>query len=245
MDDAAASQILQVHEVLPADVRLAIGHISLSTLRAASPSAQVLTILREPTSRLFSHWLFWRQLADDFLAVWGSWADLVRRARRPLARFITDPRLACQTDNLTVRMLLWPHPLIPNDGFIERRHDSQLVSEAMTRLSELSFVDVVENEAMPDNLRNWLGRPLVYERMNETSGMPNDLRCPLDPELSPEVEDLVEERSRLDLVLWTNMVTNRLGGEDPGNLRSRTISTNMDRYRRLMDASPVAPAYVP
>jgi hypothetical protein len=36
------------------------GHMALSTLRAAYPDAQCMTVLREPTVRLLSHFVFWR-----------------------------------------------------------------------------------------------------------------------------------------------------------------------------------------
>ena len=79
-------QIYESAESLPQPADLISGHFAFSTLRQAYPSAHYLTVLREPFSRLLSHWLFWRSHTDAELAPWGAWAERVRKSRKPLVR---------------------------------------------------------------------------------------------------------------------------------------------------------------
>jgi hypothetical protein len=157
MDESLRRQIYSSPSSLPEHANLVAGHFALSTLLTAYPLAQRLTILREPFSRLLSHWLYWRQYADTDLAAWGDWAAQVRMSRQPLVDFLSASSLACQTDNLMLRMLLWPHPLITADHFINPVHDHRLLRDAMMRLRNFDFVDVLEDGALVDNLQRWLG----------------------------------------------------------------------------------------
>jgi hypothetical protein len=87
--DPMLMQDIYLNEKLPElNASFITSHISASTLTAHRPGAQLVTILREPRSRLLSHWLFWRGLTDDQLRPWGRWADRVRAAYKPLARII-------------------------------------------------------------------------------------------------------------------------------------------------------------
>jgi len=134
---------------LPRAADFIFGHFALSTLRQAYPRAPTCTVLREPASRLLSHWIHWRQHTDAELASWGAWADRVRCARQPLATFLREQLAACQTDNLALRMLLWPHPLVPPDGFIDPADDDRLVREASARLRGFDFVDIPRSRQNP------------------------------------------------------------------------------------------------
>jgi len=219
---------------LPAECELITGHFALSTLRQAYPHAQIMTVLREPFSRLLSHWLFWRQHTDPMLAPLGKWADFVRYARQPLASFLSNPLVACQTDNLALRMLLWPHPLIPVDQFINPIHYERLIKDATAKLCSLEFVDVLENGDFVRNLERWLGRTLSYERENETMPIPAEFRAPLHREFTSEAHELLRARSQLDLQLWARIARRRIPDCDITELRERTILSNIARYGALM-----------
>jgi hypothetical protein len=210
------------------------GHISASTLTARRPGVQLVTILREPRSRLLSHWLFWRGLTDDQLRAWGKWADCVRVAYRPLAEFLSDPDVASNTDNMAVRMLLWPHPDIPGGDFIDRRADRRLISAAMVRLEEFAFADLVENPQLASNLQAWLIRPFTYGRMNETEKLPPTLRSPLATELTHGAFDLLDFRTRLDREVWLTLARQRIPHIDAQALAVRTIIRNAARHSTLM-----------
>src|ERR1700733_4176589 len=234
MDPAGQQRIHASPTSLAPESTLIAGHFSFSTLRQAFPHAQMTTILREPSSRLLSHWLFWRQQSDLALTRLGRWADFVRHSREPLARFLAEPAIACQTDNLALRMLLWPHPLIHEDRFIEPIHDEPLFIEAEARLRMFDFVDILENEKLSQKLEHWLGRALRYERVNETTSIPTEYRSPLNLEFTSHVHELLAAHSRLDLRLWASVVKQRLPDCEITTLRERTILSSVARYSVLM-----------
>jgi len=234
LDASEQQRIYASSASLPAECELITGHFALSTLRQAYPCAQIMTVLREPFSRLLSHWLFWRQHTEPMLAPLGKWADFVRYSRQPLTSFLSNPLLACQTDNLALRMLLWPHPLIPADQFIKPIHHERLIKEATAKLCSLEFVDVLENGNFVGNLERWIGRILSYERENETIAIPTEFRAPLHRELTAEAYELLRARSHLDLQLWAIIARRRMLDCDVTELRERTILANVARYGALM-----------
>src|SRR5262249_31698467 len=109
------------------DADLVAAHMALSTLRTAYPGHRLLTVMREPRAGVVALWWYGRATPDTALAPGGAWGDRVRNSHRPLAEFLTTPEVACQTANLAVRMLLWPHPTIPGDGFIPPIADQALL----------------------------------------------------------------------------------------------------------------------
>lgn len=207
------------------------GHIAYSTLARSRPNARFMTILREPRSRILSLWMYWRSLSDDALRYWGAWTATVRLARRPLADFLDRPEAACHTDNVAVRMLLWPHPRIPDGGFIDSADDERLGEEAAARLKSFAFADVIENPQFEENLRTFLARPFVYRRVNETR-TPPELRTTLQDELTGDALRLLELRSRLDRRLWLMLAAERVttAGDD---IFGRTVA----RYAASMSTA--------
>jgi hypothetical protein len=218
---------------LPADRDFVSGHFAFSTLLQRYGSANHLTVLREPLSRILSHWLYWRSVPESDLALLGTWAAHVRQAHRSLRDFLSSNEVACTVDNVCVRMLLWPDRLIPQGGFIEPRHDKVLLNQAIERLSVFSFTDVMENPDMPAHLRTWLGKPLTYLPLNETTQIPLPLQRPLHNELTPDTIDLMERRTRLDVKLWELLVAAR--GMEPAAVRRGAILRNVARHASLMD----------
>jgi hypothetical protein len=233
---ALRSHIYVCPAELPVSGNFVTGHMALSTLWRRYGPANYLTVLREPLSRILSHWLYWRSITDDQLQPWGGWADYVRQARQPLITFLSCRDIACHVDNLSVRMLLWPHRLIPEDDFIDPCNDQVLMGQAIERLRRFSFMDIIENPRMPDNLRSWLGRPVAYPSINETTGTPLPLKRPLHAELTPETLDLMETHARLDIKLWTLLATSRIAGVDVEAFRRRALLRNATKYAWLMSA---------
>jgi len=151
-DTLSASALASIHvNGLPRGKAFA-GHMSYSTLSNLAPDVQIMTALREPRSRLLSLWMYCRGRTDDQLEGWGAWQDVVTLSHGSLSEFLNRDETACLTDNIAVRMLLWPHPLIPQGLPIEERYDSLLVSEASERLKGMAFYDVIENPAFVSNL---------------------------------------------------------------------------------------------
>jgi hypothetical protein len=187
---------------------------------------------------LLSLWLFWRSHADDQLLQWGGqWGDRVRHSRRPLVDFLRTREVACQTDNQLVRMLLYPHYLIPIDDFIDDRHDTALVQAATERLARFSFLDLIENQTLVSNLANWLGRPVTLGRFNETTNMPRPFKTSMAYELTDEAWALLGARSRIDLQLWLALAAERVPQIDARLLRREAIATTISRHSQLMASS--------
>jgi hypothetical protein len=226
-----------IYEALPPanGADFVTGHIAYSTLIQGRPAARFMTVLREPRSRILSQWMFLRWFADDdVVRHLGAFGRVVRLARQPLVEFLNRPEAACYTDNIPVRMLLRPHPLIPDDGFIDSASDARLASEAVARLKAFDFVDVVENRRLEDNVRAFLARPFVYQRVNETPTLPSELQVPLEEELTGEALLRVEHLSRLDRVLWRAVTAERIAGADPAALSDDTFRRTVTRYAALM-----------
>jgi hypothetical protein len=221
---------------VPSDCDFVAAHMAFSTLWRCYGAANSLTILREPASRILSHWLYWRAIPEDQLAGWGKWAEYMLQARRSLAEFLSCKDIACQTDNLSVRMLLWPHRLIPCNDFIDPRNDEALFNDAIGHLKRFAFADVIEDPKMPTNLQAWLGRPVEYLPRNQTAPPPLSLKRPLHSELVPDTLDLIEARSRLDLRLWILLAAHRIGGASVEMLQRRAILRNVSRHAWLMAA---------
>lgn len=236
MAPAERAEIFADGAALPREAKLILGHFSYRTLRQARPNGQIISVLREPISRLLSHWLFWRQHTEDMLVPVGDWANFVRLSRRPLAGFLDEPTIAPQTDNASLRMLLGDHPLLRPDRFIAEDADTVLLAAAEMRLDALAFVDVIENPGFVSNLQSWLGKDLPLRRLNETPAVPPEYRVPLDRELSDHTCALLARRSRLDLRLWEMIVERRMPGVDRASLRQQTLMRSFARYGALLAA---------
>jgi hypothetical protein len=184
---------------------------------------------------VLSLWLYWRALPDQQLELWGpEWGDRLRISRRPLAKFLSAREIACQTDNQIVRLLLLPHPLIPEDGFIDERHDAALVREAKLQIERFDFLDIIENRYLETNLTKWIGRPFALGRDNVTGEIPKSFKSPISDEVTPEVAELLDARSRLDLKLWLELARECVPQINAHALRSETIAASMSRYSRMM-----------
>ncbi len=230
-----ASQVCLRPEDLPA-ADLVVGHIAYSSLRQRFPDGQMMTVLRDPVSRLLSHWLYWRGHSDEQLAPWGAWGARVKQSRRKLAEFLQEPSIAFHTDNLTVRMLLWPHPLVPVNGFIDPAHGDQLLAEARARLLDFQFLGVVENQRLFADLSDWLGMAVDPLRLNETNPIPLHLRESLTGELSAKALEQLHRCSRLDLALWHEVAERTVHAGDAGLLRQSAMMRNVARYAEMMAA---------
>jgi hypothetical protein len=219
---------------LPKGTEFVAAHMSFVTLSRGFPGGQLVTLLREPVSRLLSLWLFWRSHTDEQLQDWGQWGNRVRNSRRPLVDFLRAREVACQTDNQLLRMLLWPHRLVPRDDFIDARHDALLIQAAAGRLARFSFSDLIENRTFESNLAAWLGRPVVFGKFNQTANIPQSLKTPMARQLTNEAWALLEARSRLDLKLWLALAAERVPQINAQRLRRETVEITIGRHSQLM-----------
>jgi hypothetical protein len=205
------------------------GHISLSTIRDHFPGAQVVTVLREPISRLLSSWIFGRASYDEAPDYQGSWGQQL--ASTPLGELLAAPQFACAVDNGVVRALLCPHPLIPDDGFIAPEHDDELLKEALTLLDSFSAVGVYEDENYISLFEEFLGKKLSVNRENETRFIKNNLTL-LFGDISSETFDLFNIRCRLDTAIWEAYC--KKYGVDFAHVRSINLLKNTARFSLLL-----------
>lgn len=229
-------------EELPAAPDLVSGHYALSKTRARYPGAPHITLLREGRARLLSHWTYWRCAAPGHAPGWGGWERYVAKATGTLVDFLTDPLLAGPVDNVGLRMLLWPHPLIRDEAFIAESDDAELLALAIKVLDGFDFVDYIENPLFESRLAQWIGGDFRLERANETTPVPAELCAPLERMLTPEAMTALAQRSRLDDALWRYVVGKHLAPAAVEALREAAFAAAIARHARLMQGPGITEA---
>ena len=183
-------------------------HMALSTLVSRFPGASFMTVLRHPRIRLLSLFLYWRSRPEQELELWGRWAERLRLSHGPLSNFLRAPDIACQTDNVVARLLLWPHRAIPDNGFIPPEKHNEIYQEATQKIDRFRFVDLVENPRFDRNLRAWLNRPFALRKDNET--IPRaELPVSVKGELSDETHRQLKRLTAIDSRLWVDIAKRR------------------------------------
>ncbi len=206
---------------IPSDERVVRAHMALSTLRAAYPSARFMTVLREPVCRVLSHFLFWRGFTAEQLRDWGGWAAISMLANGSLEAFLGHPAVACQIDNVATRLLLWPHPLIPDDGPIDPVHDALLAEAAWRNLAALDFADAIEALGFTERLGGFLDVGVALEPHNVSPPLQAVLRTGAAAELTAGAQALLQARTRLDRILWRRLVARSGDNPDAREMDSR------------------------
>ena len=194
------------------------GHWALPTMTAVFEPSEIVCVLREPRARFLSHYTFWRGWPDSMHELWEPYGA-ARLAQLTLSAYCREPAIAHQADNLVTRLVLGPHPLIPNDAHIDSGDVDAVAGEACRRLDELGYVDVLERgDDVYRDLETWFGSPLDRQRLNETDlafGPPVDLADLADPKTLA----LVHDRNASDLQIWLHVADQR--GLDARTARSK------------------------
>lgn len=248
MSPGMASNVIDLQPTAPTSADIIAGHIAPATLLARAPGAALITILRLPTSRLLSHWFYWRGYDDERLHAFGAWGRRIALSRLDLTEFLNAPEIAGQTDNLILRMLLFPHKLIPPDGFIDPAHDGTLLAEARDTLARFVHIDTVENPNMIPRLDAWLSRTYgisVWGRLraaipdraepqlNTARKLSIPLKTPFADQLAGPGGEALATRSRLDLRLWQDVITRTMPGQSPNQIMITTFNRLIARYNQL------------
>ncbi len=222
---------------LPPSADFVAGHFAYPHLKRVYPDGAFFTVLREPICRLLSLWLFWRSHDTQVLAPWGAWADRVRLAWGSLGDFLRAPEVYCQIDNVVLRMLLSPHPLIPVNAPISERHDATLLRQARSVLMRFGFTDIVENPNLAARISRWLERDFRLPKQNETPAMPVERQGNLALELDREALALLESHTRLDRILWRELVRERMPALAPEQWERQILLRQSSRFSLLLRAS--------
>jgi hypothetical protein len=226
----------------PADIQFISGHIAPSETRARFPEADHFTVLREARVRLISAWLFARAHSDFNLRHWGGLAGWMRAARSDLLDYIDNPEVAAHVDNVSVRLLLWPHDLIPSDAFIDPAHDDELFEQAVAMLDTFDYARVVEDPDYVADLGEWLGRPLDMPRLQQVGGLPQPDSPDLAGEVSGSGADRLQWRTRIDERLWSHLAARVFAAEQVDEVRERAYQDAVERYSDLV-SQPVRQSY--
>lgn len=229
-------------EELPAAPDIVCGHYASSTTRARYPEAPHITVLREARARLLSHWTYWRCASPGHAPGWGGWENYVAKATGSLADFLSDPMIAGQVDNVGLRMLLWPHPLIRDEAFIAESDDAELLALAIKALDGFDFVDYIENPLFESRLAQWIGGDFRLQRVNETTPVPAELCAPLERMFTPEAMTALAQRARLDDALWRYVVGKHLAPATVEALREAAFAAAIARHARLMEGPALTEA---
>lgn len=216
---------------IPPKTDLLAGHFSLSTIDARMPSARRMTIMREPFSRLLSHWIFWRSGAarsEDR----NDWERRLSSAHAPLLDFLNEPQVSCQTDNVFARMLLWPD--VPTDEFFDEADDDRILALCLERLQRFEFVGLVEDPKIWGKLGAWVGKRVVPLREKVTSPVPEQHRGVLAEYMSAAAVDALRWRSRIDNRLWREIGKRAAPELDLATVRARSIEVTVARSSALL-----------
>jgi hypothetical protein len=221
---------------IPLDAQFVSGHVSPSTTMARFPDAPHLTVLREPRARVVSFWLYTRSRPAGRRRMWGPLGDTFLLAKGSLADFLAADVVAPGTDNFMTRFLLWPHPRIPADGFIDPADDELLVAEALEKLGRFGHVGLVEDPALTAGIGTFLGVDVTMPVRNQGVFLADGDRELVEPEVE-KAADALERCTRLDRALWSHVVTQRMPDADPQELAEATFRRSVRRYR---DAPPIS-----
>jgi ribosomal protein S24E len=227
------------------DTDVLMGHMGLTTFEKKFPEAYLATIVREPIMRLVSQWLYNRTYDDERAALYGDWGSRIAFARLPLHEFVCKNEIFCLIDNTLTRMLLWPHPFIPNDDTIEIRYDDILYREAIKALDRFDYIDTAENENLVERFCAWLQsipkKALVsqiktYIGDHNTNAKKNSFKLSaahkhldIESEIT-KARHLLETRTRIDRKLWENIVSQRLE-KSVETFRHRAWRSSISRYK--------------
>ena len=131
-------------------------------------------------------------------------------------------------------MLLWPHPLIPDDGFIDPRHDQAVLAAAQASLDGFGFAGCLEDPALVGSLGLWLGTAIHPQIVNETAAIPPALQGKLASELDPASLARLSHLSRLDLKLWEGLAIRFVAAHELAAFREGVRLRNVARFATML-----------
>lgn len=249
MDHQLRTSVFRDETEIPQTVDFLAGHLGWGLLRAWNPDARKITVLREPRSRLLSYWFYLGNYSDNVLSLYGDFGKRFALARKSFGEFISMPEIACQTDNLMTRMLVWPHSASQPTEFISPDADGILLAIAFERLHKFDFSGIIEDIQLRARLFLWLKKTYGFNfwahleksinrdykvNSNEASIPQRGLRQPLSTELDEETIRRLELSSRLDKMLWSEVASRALVVEDINAFADQEFSRSVRRFELLI-----------
>jgi hypothetical protein len=201
--DMLALELGEVQEL--GRYRVVSGHFFLATLLRVSNAASIATVLREPRARLLSLYMFWRVSGiHDF---WAP-SRAVDHARRPLAEFLSERRLAPVIDNQLCRMLLAEDARLSELKFAATADIESIACDASERLDALGFVGVLElGDDLWKGLAEMFGVDLEPVSVNVTEDLEGLIAMdPRQPLFTKEALELIERRTAADSLVYEHVL---------------------------------------
>ena len=243
MSEQMRSNIYLHPHDLPENADYISGHFFLSTLTERYKDLKIITVMREPMSRILSSWAFDRvpHILRSFRSDQGSYGELMMKiSHKSFFEYLSNPEASIQNDNLFLRMLLHPHPLIPVSNFISKDFDEFLIAEGLRRIEQISHVNIYENPSLDADISKWLGIPVSRSIMNENTYVDQSLVTQLENELTPETCSAWRDRSRLDRALWLSVAGKVIPDVNLSKLEEDTLLKNSARYSRILLGEPIS-----
>lgn len=210
-----------------------IGHFSAPALSAGREPGDLVTLLREPRSKLLSLYTFWRSWSPAEHDAWEPYEASQHAVSQDWSQFLDDPVIASQTDNVAARMLLGDHPLIPIDGFIDESNVDAVARDAVATLNEFGHADVIENDSdCWARLGHWTGLDLDIQRRNTTEvnqGPSADWTRAWDG----PAWMAFHRRTRIDLQLWVAAAGRHASASELDRLGERAGSIATKRFEEV------------
>jgi hypothetical protein len=223
--------------------RAVSGHFSLATLLKVAPPSSIMTVLREPRTRLLSLYLFWRTPG-----IGDAWVPYRAHeyAWRSLSEFLSEPRIAPVVDNQVSRMLLHDDPRLPESGFAAESDIEAIAGDAIDRLDDLGFVGVVElDESLWRGTEQLFGVRLDPVQVNVTGKVARPAAVPpAEPKLlTDHALDLIEQRSAADLIVYDHVLSCAgLDHRERRSLANGALARELVKLGDLMGSSAVEAA---
>jgi hypothetical protein len=219
--------------------RVVSGHFHLSTLLRIATSSAICTVLREPRTRSLSmyryEWL--NQWEREF---WRPW-DIFDHFHVSLEKFLADPYIASNVDNLLCRMVVDDNSLIPAEGFISPEDVEEVASLAVSRLETLGFVGILELGNVWQGLSAFFGVELEPVRVNVTGeGGSGGRREALikTVRITSRALELLHERTASDAIVYAH-VLQRAGrsADEARKLADTAFAKQLVKLEDLMGTS--------
>lgn len=249
MDRHLRAGVFRDETEIPKNVDFFAGHFGWGLLCAWSPEAKMMTVLREPRSRLLSYWFYLGNYSNNVLSLYGDFGERLALARKNFGDYISMSQIACQTDNVMTRMLVWPHPACQATEFISPEMDGTLLMIALERMNQFDFVGIIEDQQLRNRLFLWLRSTYKYSvwtylekfinrghkiNTNEASMPQRGLRQSISVELDDKTMHRLELSSRLDKMLWSTIASRVFVDEDVNSVADREFSKSIGRLESLI-----------
>ena len=189
------------------------GHFNADEIRRIPRPLFIVTVLRDPIERLLSNYYFWKRHKADYIEQLGSAALQITKAGTLLDFLSNDhPHIFPTATNWMTSQLAGAVFATP-DGYALMRDgeqigwlsEAQLFSRALRNLLSFDVIgDISQLADIYGGIVQKFGMAPLTEgaRLNTREGEHELLDPYIPEEITPEIQSLLEEKTRLDRMLY-------------------------------------------